>query len=667
MNVQEVLGPDGLVARRLNAYEHRPEQLAMAEAVVRAIAAPNHLMVEAGTGVGKSFAYLVPAILACLGEAASDSERKKKIIVSTHTISLQEQLLLKDIPFLRAVLPQEFSAVLVKGRSNYISLRRLAAAQERAASTFFAEEEFDQLRKIASWAKTTNDGSLSDLSFRPMWPVWEEVQSEYGNCLGRKCPTYKECHFYAARRRIHNAQILVVNHSLFFSDLALRRAGTSLLPEYNVVIFDEAHTLEAVAAEHLGNDVTNSQVDYLLNKLYNPRTNRGLMVFHKFSEGELHVQATRNAADEFFDSIATWRHGQANCNGRVRRPLALENRVTGELRNLARKLEVLAKCVPRDEQRQEVVAAGERCTVLAGCIDQWLAQASEGHVYWTEVSTGRRRRVTLASAPIDIGTTMQNELYLRVPTCIMTSATLSIGRQPSFDFFQNRLGLRQCDTLRLGSPFNYREQAKIHIAAAMPDPANKTDQFEAAAADAIRHYLSLTHGGAFVLFTSYRMLKDVATRLADWLASQGMPAFSQADGTPRSKLLEQFRRQTNSVLFGTDSFWQGVDVPGDALRNVIITKLPFSVPDHPLLEARLEAIRSRGGNPFVNYQLPEAVLKLKQGFGRLIRNRTDSGIVAILDPRVLTKHYGRVFLESLPDCIRVLDTEKTLAIEDVKG
>jgi ATP-dependent DNA helicase DinG len=662
MKVLEVLGPEGLVARRLQAYEHRPQQLAMAEAVAHAISAPSHLMVEAGTGVGKSFAYLVPAILARLDDAG-DTEPKKKIIISTHTISLQEQLIQKDIPFLRAVLPQEFSAVLVKGRSNYISLRRLAAAQERAGSTFFAEEEFEQLRKIAGWAKSTSDGSRSDLSFRPLWPVWDEVQSEYGNCLGRKCPTYKGCYFYAARRRIHNAQVLVVNHSLFFSDLALRRADAQLLPDYDVVIFDEAHTLEAVAAEHLGAEITNSQVDYLLNKLYNPRLNRGLMVFHNSRAGELQVQRSRDAADDFFDSIALWRHSQTNSNGRIRSPLPLENRVSIELRNLASAIAKVAEAVERDEQRMELVAAAERSATLANTIEMWMNQATEGYVYWTEVTAGRRRRITLASSPIEIGSTLQNDLYSKVPTCIMTSATLSIGRQPSFDFFQKRLGLQRCQTLRLGSPFNYREQAKIHVAAAMPDPTSKTADFESATADAIRYYLSLTHGGAFVLFTNYRMLKDIAAKLSDWLASQGMPSFSQADGTPRTKLLEQFRREPNSVLFGTDSFWQGVDVPGDALRNVIITKLPFSVPDHPLLEARLERIRVQGGNPFVDYQLPEAVLKLKQGFGRLIRTKTDNGIVAILDPRVLTKHYGRVFLESLPDCIQVLDKDPAFGVK----
>jgi ATP-dependent DNA helicase DinG len=459
---------------------------------------------------------------------------------------------------------------------------------------------------------------------------------------------------------VHNAQILVVNHSLFFSDLGLRRSGISLLPDYDVVIFDEAHTLEAVAADHLGDEVTSFQVEHLCNKLFNPRTKRGLLCYHDFNEGILQVEATREAANSFFGSIATWRTLEGGSNGRIHKELPIEDCISGQLHALTRALDKLAESVENDEQKQEIVASSERSAAIATSIASWLSQDSPGFVYWVDVSTGRRRRVTLAAAPVDVGTALETELYQKIPTCVMTSATLSVGRQPSFEFFQKRLGLHQCHTLRLGSPFNYREQAKIHIAADMPDPGSRTAEFEARAADAIRYYLRLTRGGAFVLFTSYRMLKDVAARLTDWLAEQALPVFSQAEGTPRSKLVEQFRQHPNAVLFGTDSFWQGVDVPGDALRNVIITKLPFSVPDHPLLEARLDSIRARGGNPFMEYQLPEAVLKLKQGFGRLVRTRRDSGIVAILDPRVLTKPYGRMFLESLPDCTHVLDNGESL-------
>ncbi|MFO0981199.1 MAG: helicase C-terminal domain-containing protein [Planctomycetota bacterium] len=314
-----------------------------------------------------------------------------------------------------------------------------------------------------------------------------------------------------------------------------------------------------------------------------------------------------------------------------------------------------ASTVANDELRQEVTAAANRCTALAQALDQWIRQTAAGQVYWIDVEQGRRRRVSLASAPLDVGSALKTLLYDVTPCCIMVSATLSVGRSGSFEFFKTRLGLAESQVLKLGSPFDYREQVTIRIAAGLPDPGAQTVRFEAAVSGAVRRYLELSEGGAFVLFTSYRLLREVAGQLGAWLKERGMPFFCQGDGMPRGKMIEQFRAGMNSVLFGTDSFWQGVDVPGDALRNVIITKLPFSMPDHPLLEARLEAIRARGGNPFHDHQVPEAVLRLKQGFGRLIRSRRDRGIVVILDPRVLSKPYGKLFLESLPECTVLID------------
>jgi len=650
LDAAPILGPDGSIARRLPGYEVRPEQLQMAGAVAKAIESKTHLMVEAGTGVGKSFAYLVPAILAA-------AEQGLKIVVSTHTISLQEQLLAKDLPFLRAVMPQEFTAVLVKGRSNYVSLRRLDAATARAGAIFGAYEDVDQLAEVRLWAGRTADGSRSDLGFKPSPAVWDAVASENGNCLGRKCPRYKDCFYFQARRRMWTANILVVNHALFMSDLALRGSGdgAGFLPDYDVAVFDEAHTLEAVAAEHLGLKVSNGQVEYALTRLYNDRTNKGLLVYHQLHEARVQAQRTRAAAEAFFDGVADWQGRSGAINGRLRRPMPVADTLGEELRKLATAIDRDAEGIEPEEQRIELGAAADRVAGLAASLATWLDQGREESVYWIEQEAGRRRRITLACAPLDVGPTLRKDLFERVPTCIMTSATMSTGSPPSFTFARARLGLTKCAALQLGSPFDYAKQVTVHIPRDLPDPSEAPAEFERRSIGAIRHYLELTHGKAFVLFTSYRMLSEAARALTPWLAGRDIALFSQADGMPRSKMIEAFKADVNSVIFGTDSFWQGVDVPGEALSNVIITRLPFSVPDHPLLEARLEAIRRRGGNPFMEFQVPEAVIKFKQGFGRLIRSKADTGIVAILDPRVLTKPYGKQFLAALPDCPRVVE------------
>lgn len=651
IDIKDFFDTGGKLSAASSYFETRPEQIKMAAAVARAFEKGYHLTVEAGTGTGKSFAYLVPTIEFAVRKGC-------KVVISTHTINLQEQLINKDIPFLCNAIPFPFKAVLAKGRGNYICLRRLNYAISNSKSLF--EQTDSCLGEVKKWSLTTTDGTMSSLPLTPRGDVWDMIRSEHGNCNGRRCGHYNSCFYWKARRSLESASVIIVNHALLFSDLAMKSKGIGLLPDYEAAVIDEAHNIEQVAEEHFGINLSNTTITYVLNNLYNEHTRKGILAGRNIDDIIELIANVKEQAKIFFSQIEQWyKDTYAANNGKCHSDFIVDN-LSDTIRRL--RLAVNRRIKDQagdseegggDDYQLELLRGVERLAEIEESVRCFVKQPIDEdnlYIYWIEVSGGiHNKRFSLRSAPVEAGKDIKACLFDKLNSVILTSATLSCGESDkNFSFFASRIGLTDYNSLMLGSPFDYYNQVTLYIESTLPEP-NAPD-FQERAVEAIKKYLLQTEGKAFVLFTSYTMLKAFSDEMAHWLAASGFTLLEQGGGVNRTELLREFAEDTNSVLFGTDSFWQGVDVPGEALSNVIILRLPFAVPNHPLIQGKIEKIRQAGGNPFNQYQIPSAIIKFKQGFGRLVRKQTDTGIVAVLDSRIVTKNYGRNFLSAIPQC-----------------
>jgi ATP-dependent DNA helicase DinG len=701
-DIEHFYGPEGELSASLPGYEHRPEQARMALMLAEAFNDDRVAVVEAGTGTGKSLAYLLPAALWAV-------RNKERVVISTNTINLQEQLIQKDIPFLQKHTNVKFRAVLVKGRGNYLCLRKLHL--NAADSSLFKDETQEELDAIVAWSKKTEEGCRSDLSFIPKDEVWEELCCEADQCTRVKCAYYARCFFYKARREAAGADVLVVNHALLMADLSVRQEtgydATAILPPFSRLVFDEGHHMEDVATNFLSSQVSRLGLVKMLGKLQHPRkAHRGVLP-------QLSTQlsaAVPEAQDDLYLEIAEVLEGRL-----IPKRVAVLDAVTRGMDAIA---DALLKRLKKEgiEQKLRVTPAiyssqlwpevsvhvEEMCKVLGdyvvslqaflkGCeklSDKVLEKLAgpltdlrgvKGRIEttvealrffiardddfcrWFELKKGPTAK--LCSSPLEVAETIKRAVLDRFKTVVVTSATLAVGEK--FDFLKKRTGINllpkeRVNELLLPSPFDYAKQALVAVPSDMPEPTSPS--FEARLCEHLLKALKISQGRAFVLFTSYDLLVKVSNRLAEPLRAAGLTPMRQGE-TNRHLLLTKFRTSLNPVLFGTDSFWEGVDVQGKGLELVVITRLPFRVPTEPILEARSEHITAMGGDPFMSYTVPQAVIKFKQGFGRLIRSKEDRGAVLILDSRVLTKNYGKVFLTALHGVKVLKDVESRLCEE----
>ena len=691
-----ILGVDGAVARKLPDYEHRPAQLEMMNAVVEAFNDKEVLLVEAGTGTGKSLAYLIPSILWA-------TANRGRVVVSTHTINLQEQLIAKDLPQLAEQAGLEFTTALVKGRGNYLC-RRKTAQVEQQPTLLLDDDHSRELANVIAWSKKTTDGSLSDLAVRPRPQVWEQVVSESDNCLRARCPFYSKCFFYNARRQAAAADILVVNHHLLLTDLALRnetenRTQNAVLPPASRIVIDEAHHLEDVATSHFGFRTSLGVLERVLSRLRSRRDpSRGLLPALSIALDSTSA-ANSNAAGWIDERLAPRRESlqldAEQCFGEMTESYleafpgdpnqnAPKLRVTEEVedspmwrnyrdrltrlstavdvlgRECGTLLELLEAAFGAETPQQieflatELNAQRSRLLGFALAVEAFV-ESEAGTCRWFELRRRANRppSLELHAAPIDVAPSLQTSLFDPFETVILTSATLAVDRR--FEHLRHRIGLNRVEPpervreILIDSPFDFASQALLLCPSDLPAPG--TAGYDSASHEAMQLGLRLAGGGTFVLLTSYGALNRAFESLQPLLAHDGWTVLRQGDGS-RAALLDRFRAANKAVLFATDSFWEGVDVRGDSLRCVIIARLPFRVPTEPIEQARVEAIERRGGHPFQEHSIPQAAIKLKQGFGRLIRTQKDHGCVLLLDSRLATKSYGRTFLNSLPPAAR---------------
>jgi ATP-dependent DNA helicase DinG len=649
---REIFGETGQLCSALR-LEHRPEQAQMASAVAAAMKDDVPLLFEAGTGVGKSLAYLVPGIIHAV-------DQSRQLIVSTHTISLQEQIEQKDLPICRKVFSAsphlaryaDFRSTVLVGKSNYLCPTRLSHALADR-TTLFADADYEELQRIAKWAETTTTGLRHDLKPPPRPEVWDAVNADSSSCSRKHCDAEK-CHYQRARVRLRTSQVVIVNHALLFA--LINSGGAQAHPDGSetrgvlfpddFLVLDEAHTVPEVATNNFGLSLSSYSVDRALKYLFNPRTKRGIFRKHGGAPAQQLVLDALDASKLFFDFIAE-KILTPRAVVRIREEGAAEPMLDGPLGALHRLMGRLADKLEDGREHDEMLEQAQRIKGLQAGITEWLTLGDKGHVYWAERSGRKQAIVSLRSAPIDVAPELRKHLFGCRTSVICTSATLAMGG--SIEPLAARMGAEGAEAVAVKSPFDFERNMRVYVAADVPLPSPKEARLALdTLTDYIRFCTERVRGGSLVLFTSYTDMRAVALELEpEWRKAQ-RPFLIQGADLSRTELAHQMRTLGNAVLFGTDSFWTGVDVPGAALSQVIITRLPFDPPTHPITEAKCEHIRDNGGNPFNELTLPDALIKFRQGIGRLIRSKTDRGVITILDSRVLAKAYGREFLGSLP-------------------